>query len=228
MSGYNPLPPRVWSRVQNLCTDPVITDSNYNVFIPLINKTVPPIGAQIENQMLLKANILQYKKNSGNLTKSQKYAQLAKGMGPLRKKSYATQSVSYTNPNTSSFQRINSTTIPFPNIIPGFPNNVSGPYQYNILSPYGCGTNSIEEGGSLVSNRIENPCSKEIIKECPKEQNCFLITDSDVPGFSNPSVSKVLCRKSNIQTFYPRNKLTMNNSANKWPQNYKGFVSACN
>jgi hypothetical protein len=31
-----------------------------------------------------------------------------------------------------------------------------------------------------------------------------------------------------MQTWFPRNNLTMNNSGNKWPQNYKGFVSALN
>ena len=88
--------------------------------------------------MIYKGNILQYKGNSSRLTKSQKYTQLAKGGGPNRKKVFATQSQTYSNPNTTGLQRINSTTIPFPNGVVGAPNNISGPFQYNVPNPNGC------------------------------------------------------------------------------------------
>ena len=65
---YNPVPPRVWSRVQNPCT----FDVN--------NLNTDYARAEYDRQMLLKGNILQYKKNSSNLTKKQRYTQIAKGM----------------------------------------------------------------------------------------------------------------------------------------------------
>jgi len=201
---YLPSPPRVWSRVQSSC---IVNDDS--------------------TQMLAKGNILQYKNNSANLTKQQRYSQLARCIGPNRRKSYATQTEIYTNPNTSSFKRVNSVEIPFPNAIVGQPNNVSGPFQYDVTNPYGCPLNSVESGGSLICNTVVNPCTKESIYKT-KKQLCFSITDSDVPGFNNHrhNVTKILCW-NNAQTWYPRQRYTMNNSGNKWPQNYKGFVSAC-
>ena len=44
---------------------------------------------------------------------------------------------------------------------------------------------------------------------------------SDVPG---PIMN--LCWNPKIPTFFPRRRYIMNNSLNKWPQGYKGFVSA--
>ena len=60
---YNPKPTRDWSRVQNLCTD---ISNNYvpdSVYVPLTNQNIPLSQYNYEKQMLLKGNILQYKKN---------------------------------------------------------------------------------------------------------------------------------------------------------------------
>ena len=62
--NYNPIPPRVWSRVQNQCTinnSNNINDINDIVYIPLTNEYVTPFVAQQQYQMLSKGNILQYK-----------------------------------------------------------------------------------------------------------------------------------------------------------------------
>jgi len=62
--NYNPYPTRTWSRIDNiLCTN------------------IPPDKAY-EMDVQKKRIILQYKKNSANLTKNQKYAQIAKGIIP--------------------------------------------------------------------------------------------------------------------------------------------------
>jgi len=224
---YNPIPPRVWSRVQSSCTDPGVPNNNYLVYVSLTKQTVPQAIANLNTQILSKGNILQYKKNSATLTKQQKYAQLAKGGGPSRKKSYATQSQTYSNPNTSSLQRVNSTEIPFPNFIIGSPNNILGPYKYGLQNPNGCPATTLEEGGTLNCNTIVKPCTKQIIQQT-NTQKYFSITDSNVPGFSNPSVVKFLYWDPRLQTWYPRQRYTMNNSGNKWPQNYKDFVRARN
>jgi hypothetical protein len=217
---YNPQPTRFWSRVENSCVyQPPENLTNYTVYIPLTQQYVSPLQAQYEEQMLQKGNILQYKKNCANLTKKQKYSQIAKGFGSSRKKCYATQTQTYTNPNTASLLRVNYKNIPFPNEIVNSPNNISGPYQYNVSQPFNCPTNVLQDGGNLVCNKIVNPCTEQVI-ETFKTNLCYPTTCSDVPG------TQIDLCWPNIQTWYPRQRYTMNNSGNKWPYNYKGLVSA--
>jgi hypothetical protein len=55
--NYLPLPPRVWSRVQNQCTY-TIQDNNYTeAYIPLTNQTVSLAQANYEEKLLYKGNI---------------------------------------------------------------------------------------------------------------------------------------------------------------------------
>ena len=216
---YNPNPPRVWSRVQNQCT--YALDNTYkSVFVPLNNETVPLAVANYQEKILYKGNILQYKKNSSNLTKKQRYSQISKGCWTNRTKTFATQSQTYSNPNTTGLQRVNYNTFPYPNNIVGAPNNVSGPFQYNVPNPDDCSSNSIQDGGSLICNKFANPCTGEIIKQT-QTINCYPTTCSDVPGQIQD-----LCWNNRLQTFYPRQRYFMSNSGSKWPEGYKGFVSA--
>jgi len=214
---YLPKPPRVWSRVQNRCS--TNTDNSSLVYVPLSNEYMPQADANYKTQMYVKGNVLQYKKNSSSLTKQQKYSLISKGMW-VGKKSYATQSETYTNPNTTSLLRVNYSNIPFPNVIVGYPNNISGPFQYNVANPFDCSTNLLQDGGNLVCNAVVSPCTGEVTQTFT-EQQCFPTTCSNVPG---PITD--LCWNPKIQTWYPKNRTTMNNSGTKWPDNYKGFVSA--
>jgi hypothetical protein len=116
---------------------------------------------------------------------------------------------------------VNTVTYPFPNQIDDKPNNISGPFQYNVQSPYNCLTTAVEDGGNLVCGTYANQCSKEIIKVGKTGPLCFPNTCSDVPG--RPIE---LCWNSKLQTWFPRQRYFMNNSTNKWPEGYKGFVSA--
>jgi Fibronectin type III domain len=218
---YNPVPPRAWSRVQSRCTYIDPSSSYISAYSPLTNQTVSLGQADYEDKLLYKGNILQYKGNSSQLTKKQKYSQLTKGLGPNRTKVFATQGETYTNPNTSGLLRVNSITYPFPNKIVGKPNNISGPFQYNVKNPSNCPTTAVEDGGNLVCGTYVNPCSKEIIKVGKIGPLCFPNTFSDVPG--SPIE---LCWNPKVQTWFPRQRYFMNNSANKWPEGYKGFVSA--
>jgi hypothetical protein len=61
--------------------------------------------------MLNKGNVLQYKKNSSNITKQQRYSQIAKGQWTNRNTTWASQSVTTTMPNTQSLRRVNYKTI---------------------------------------------------------------------------------------------------------------------
>jgi hypothetical protein len=211
----------VWSRVQNQCTY-TSTDFSYNqVYIPLTNQIVSPAQANYEDKLIYKGNILQYKGNSSQLTKKQKYSQLSKGFGPNRTKVFATQSQTYTNPNTNGLARVNYNEFVFPNQLVGQPNNISGPFQYNVPNPYDCSSNVIKDGGNLVCGTYENPCTGEIIKTPSTEPKCFPTYCSDVPG-----EPQLLCWNPKVQTWFPRQRYIMSNSGNKWSQGYKGFVSA--
>ena len=218
--NYLPIPPRVWSRVQNPCTY-IVPDNSYNsIYIPLTNQTVSLAQANLEEKIQYKGNILQYKGNSSRITKNQKYSQISKGLWCNRTKVFATQSQTYTNPNTTSLARVNYTSIPFPNQIVGSPNNISGPFQYGIPNPNNCNTTTIQDGGSLLCGSYANPCTGEIVQTV-SEQQCFPTYCSDVPGQIMD-----LCWNPKLQTFFPRNRLTMSNSLNKWPQGYKGLIGA--
>ena len=220
--NYNPIPPRVWSRVQNRCTYIMPNNSYNSVYIPLTNQTTSLAQANYEDKLIYKGNILQYKGNSSRLTKSQKYTQIAKGYGPSRTKSFATQSQTYTNPNTSGLLRVNYDSIPYPNQLVGKPNNISGPYQYDVPNPFDCSSNYLQDGGTLVCGTYANPCTGEIIKHSATSATiCNPSYCSDVPG-----TPIELCWNKKVQTWFPRHRYFMNNSTDKWPQGYKGFVSA--
>jgi hypothetical protein len=216
---YRPTPPRAWSRAQNPCTYTV--DGSYNtIYIPLTNTTTSLAYADYQEKLLYKGNILQYKNNSSRITKKQKYSLISKGFWCNRKKSYATQSETYTNPNTTSLKRVNYRNIPFPNDIVGEPNNISGPYEYNVQNPDNCPTKVIQDGGNLVCNAYVNPCTNEVIKT-GFNQKCFSNTCSDVPGALID-----LCWDPRVSTWFPKQRTYVSNSGSKWPQGYKGFVSA--
>ena len=188
---YNPTPTKVWNRVQNSCSLDV--SSNLSFF-----------DSQ-QQQMLYKGNILQYKGNSSSITKNQRYAQIAKGKWSNRKKSWATQSDTYSNPNTSNLLRVNYSVIPTPT---------------NIIND--CSSNTIFVGGNLVCSTLANPCTNEIIKENNNSNlSCNLTSDSNVPG-----PLKVLCWNNSLQTYFPRQTYKMTSVGNKFPVNYKGLISA--
>ena len=215
--SYNPNPTRVWSRVQDRCT--YIDSSNnaayQNVYVPLTGKTVTLGQAIYQDKLISKGNILQYKKNSSNLTKKQKYTQICKGMWTNRTKSYATQTQTYTNPNTSNLLQVNYNVVPLSGTT-----YINGPYKYNIPSPYGCVSTIIKDGGSLLCNTVANPCTDEVI-ETTKVLQCYPTSCSDVPG-----PEQLLCWDSQLNTWYPRQRYTMPTSGTGWPEGYKGFVSA--
>ena len=103
---YLPQPPNDWYRVQNDCSLITTVENNGIVNVPYTNELVPASSINIVMAMLNKGNILQYKKNSSNLTKAQKYSKIAKGQWINRNTTWATQSTrGYTNPNTTNLKR---------------------------------------------------------------------------------------------------------------------------
>ena len=219
--NYLPIPAKVWSRVQSSITiENDITNETNTVYVPLTKKTVSLAVADYEKQMLYKGNVLQYKGNNASFTKNQYYSKLCKGMGPNRTKTFATQTTTYSNPNTKNLLRVNYTSVAFPNEMIGQPNNISGPFQYNVPNPFGCSNNTVTDGGNLIGGTYANPCTNQIIKNASPQQNCYPTYCSDVPGKIQP-----LCWNPKSSTWFSK-KRNINNSANKWPQGYKSFVSA--
>lgn len=96
--SYNTLQfTRPWTRVDNICGG---VDSSSNT----------QTSATKQNT----------KQNSARLTKRQLYAQIAKGNGPYRKKSWASQSMNFpTNPNSHNLQQIGNTLRLCPKLLPG-------------------------------------------------------------------------------------------------------------
>lgn len=84
--------------------------------------------------MINKGNVLQYKKNSSNITMKARYSQIAKGQWVNRTKTFASQNVLQSLPNTNNFKRVNYNTIYADN---GAPANlpVTCPQQPEIIIP---------------------------------------------------------------------------------------------
>jgi hypothetical protein len=245
---YLPRPPREWSRVENACVyyNETNTNSQY-VTIPLIGKTVPASSLYRVLALINKGNVLQYKKNSSRLNKQQVYSKIAKGEWINRTSTWATHSDKYTNPNTHSLKRVGGEWIdengqpvvkpsclvppaPINNMLPStqvIPNNnpilpppppVTKPTTnasiplVPIISRI---SNAILDYGNLVCNIQENICTGET-KSTISQQLCNPTTDSNVPG-----PIQELCWNDGTQTWYPRQRYIMTNSANKFPYNYK-------
>jgi hypothetical protein len=77
---------------------------------------------------------------------------------------------------------------------------------------------SIPNGGSLISNTYQNPCTGQVTQTSVYPL-CFPTSDSDVP--STPSVKQLCFNNTNPQITFTRKRYTMNNSLHKWPMNYK-------
>ena len=209
-SKYNPAPPRVWSRVENPCIFPLsgYDTSPTEVYVP-VTGTYMDSGEYnaYYKPMFLKGNILQYKKNSANLTQQQRYSKIARGQWTNRTKTWATQSQTYTNPNTGSLARVGT-----------FTTSATTPTGYQ--NPWDCSNNPFIDGGTLIGTQTVNPCSGALIQQT-FVQTCNLNDACDVPG---APVS--LCWTGRVPTWYPRQRYVMPTSGSKWPVNYKFLRSA--
>jgi len=135
---YLPQPPRLWNRFENSCAylsninDPVVPQ---NINVPFLKENISKIELLRKFEVYKKGNVLQYKANSSNLTKKQRYSQIAKGMWTNRNTTWATQSETYTNPNNLSLKRVNYVTVggggDFPNSVFCKPLPVTP--QYDVL-----------------------------------------------------------------------------------------------
>lgn len=251
---YLPQPAREWSRVQNSCSLNVDDNGTGLTRVPLTGEVIPVSLLGIKMAMLNKGNILQYKANSSNLTKAQRYSKIAKGQWTNRNTTWATQSTrGYTNPNTTMLKRVGSINIAISRssgeilgptdlgiscpqfvqpVYDSLPSNGGGGSDVNepsippqiypseesdvfppIVDVPVVGPIVIQDGGSLLCSVQENPCTGEVFGETVSQQLCNPSSDSDVPG------QMELCWNDGVQTWYPRQRYVMTNSANKFPIN---------
>lgn len=246
-TNYNPNPTREWSRVQNSCTYGDIYSST--VTIPLIGKIVPSSYLGYEIAMLNKGNVLQYKKNSANLTKSQVYSQITKGMWINRNTTWATQSQTYTNPNTTSLKRYgsinitldgNPTSLPITcpqSIIPinnSLPSNtgIPGPVLPPPPPPPPISPSNPSIPLAPIISDIPIVVQDEGSLICNVQENPCTGETISQPANANchpttdsnvPGAIQPLCWNDGIQTWYPRQRYIMSNSTNKWPINAKAI-----
>ena len=249
---YSPIPAREWSRVQNQCTD-LIGPPPTTINVPLLGTTVPFELLYYQLALINKGNVLQYKKNSSNLTKNQRYSQIAKGQWTNRNTTWATQSDKYSNPNTLSLKRVNGdnitlngTTTFLPVTCPTVPTNI-----INILPPIII--NPVINPDPIIVPPLPNPNPEpSIIPVVPDEvaptpiviQNLGsllcnvtenICTGETVVQPSSrkfhpttdsdvPGTIRELYWDERLPTWYPRQRYTMNNSTDKWPINSKAIL----
>lgn len=181
-----PYLPRQWNRVENRCGINIIYDSIH------------------------KGNILQYKKNSSNLTNKQRYSKIAKGQWINRNRTWATQnSRGYTNPNNLNLQRNGSINIQTNAVIPSniSCHNIIPSLTNNVLPP----TNIVSANNETILPEIINgiEINVNLGNEFPlftvPEEESILIPDL---GTLNCSVQENICNgeiisKTRINSCFP-------------------------
>ena len=204
----NPVPPREGYRTSNCNT----------LYSDDLDIITPEQDDFIKQQY--KGNILQYKANSCNFSQKMIYAKIMQGRWTNRKKCYASQTVTYTNPNTQYFNRagglyilLDGTATAFPPTCPQYTNVVN----YNSNQRANPATAVIPSGGVFISNEQIDPCS-DYIKKNPPSIFCFPTTCSNVPG-----KERNLCYISRNSCYYPKPKRVMTDVGGGLPINIRGL-----
>ena len=98
-----------------LSSDGSFTIGNtYLTNYPLTTTTEICISTDALN-MRRKAEVLQHKKNKSNISSKTQFAELVRGNGPYRKRSWGTQNIDFTNPNVNKLTETNPFTLLCPN-----------------------------------------------------------------------------------------------------------------
>ena len=228
--NYNPVPTREWYRFQNSC---------------LIDSSV----SADEVAVLKKGNVLQYKNNSAQITKMQRYSQIARGAWTNRTTTWASQSETYTNPNTKSLKRVNYIGTIDPNSIYD-PRVCPGPFippSYSSLPSTGQGSTGpvapiippdppgpTGPGGPILPPLYPVTVEPDIIIPEGGTLQCNVVEDfctgqiinKTEQNFCNPTSSsdvpgpiQILCYNDSLPTYYPRTRLTYGTSGDKFPIN---------
>lgn len=87
---------------------------SYLTNYPLTTPTDNCVSTDALN-MRRKAEVLQHKKNKSNISSKTQFAELVRGNGPYRKRSWGTQNIDFTNPNVNKLSETNQFTLLCPN-----------------------------------------------------------------------------------------------------------------
>lgn len=249
-------PPKEWYRFENPCaytlTDPIQLEANY---VPFVNNQISDLDARYQEIVFRKGNVLQYKKNSSNLTKKQRYSQIARGLWTNRTKSWATQGAAFTDPNTSSLKRVNYQTaeINTTNLTPT--QSISRPIPFNpVFTSLPSTSSAINKNQPIIPPATTKTSKSPIIPVisagpavtsliipnggnllCNISENFYTgeiyqetKTQQCYPSTDSdvPGPFTLLCWNEGWPTYYPRRQYTYGSSGNKFPTNSKGIVSA--
>lgn len=249
---YNPLPPRVWSRVQNPCSyvTGIGSPNPGYIKVPYSGKIIPFADLGKELAMIRKGNVLQYKMNSSNLTHSQKYSKIAKGQWTNRSRTWATQNANgFSNPNTQSLLRVGgikgNTVIdaicsgPIIHIDNNLPPIISpvdnqGDELPPIINPSDPGDNNLPPVPIIPQPILPlfpdfgNLVCNTKHNPCNGETIFNKANEKCNPTSDSdvPGPIRLLCWNDGFPTWYPRQRYIMNNSTNGWPKNYKPTTAA--
>jgi hypothetical protein len=200
---YLPVPPRRWSRVENLCayanSEGIQNIPGDYIYLPYIRE--PILKSQYEYQLacLRKGNVLQYKKNSSNLTKKQVYGQIAKQMWVNRNTTWATQSDKFTDPNIKSLKRVNYYNVTTTGVPTAAPLTCSLPLplpQINIALPTRNSSNSSSTNAPIIPVQQNSGTNSSIVMPSvvPSEPNVEPIVIAD-SGSLVCNVVENICNK---------------------------------
>uniref|UniRef100_A0A6C0BA09 Uncharacterized protein n=1 Tax=viral metagenome TaxID=1070528 RepID=A0A6C0BA09_9ZZZZ len=256
---YLPVPPRVWSRVENLCayTNSDSVQSIPGDYINLPYSATPILKSQYYYQLycLKKGNVLQYKANSSNLTKQQRYAQIAKGMWVNRNTTWASQSETFSEPNTKSLKRVNYFNITTDGVPTVDPLTCSLPAKStnSVLPQRSTSSQSNAPAVPPLSSNTGQgpimppsvlpavPIAPTVIPDggslvCNIVQNICTGEIIEITASNNcfptsasdvPGTPILLCYNESLPTTYPKTRLTYPAAGGKWPQGAK-FIQAAN
>ena len=181
---YNPHPTKEWYRYENSCVYDTVTPNGLVLYVPLLKEYISTDALAYELAVLKKGNIHQYKKNSANITKSQRYAQIAKGAWTNRNTTWGTQGVSYTNPNINSLKRVN-----YSDIVVNPSNKVtSSSTTYTTTSADGvlCSpTSSVAKNGFVPTNNNSGDSNQPTMP--PKQGATPSSTNPIIPSIVSPA-----------------------------------------
>ena len=156
---YFPSVPRTWNRYENACAyipqqDIEAYQGRHEIYFPYLKRSIPNILVNYELEMIKKGNVLEHRNNRLNMTKTQRYAQLAHGVKFI-KKTYAIQNETYTNPNVLSLKR----------------NNYVGITQQGALTndPITCPTIPVIPVGSILPKTITKSSKNPVLPPPPNK-----------------------------------------------------------
>lgn len=252
---YLPVPPRVWSRVENPCayTNSIQNIPGDYIYLPYLNDPILKSQYYYQLACLKKGNVLQYKANSSNLTKQQRYAQIAKGMWVNRTTTWASQSETTSDPNTKSLKRVNYFNITTGGVPTVDPLTCSLPVRptNSVLPPRSGSSNAPalppppqenQPGGPVMPPPVSPamPVAPIVIANggslvCNVTQNIctgeiLKVTETNqcflTTASDVPGRPVLLCYNDNLPTVYPKSRLTYPDAGGKWPQGAKLIAAA--